>query len=392
MEIRDKYLFSNEHGLDSYLSTRIRHGTITGQLRKVFSELKLITTKDSNTNIYLDNEILIKKLNITDKNLEKFNLIMNRFSNDIDDYITFIKNSFIQIKTENDSDALFDFSIYSPFNNHIVKHYYNNHTIQIDNDEDFIKFSIEICEQITDHNLEMIRKFFHENIKLHFINLLETLEKGIGTFDEKSFSPLLNDIRRSKTEIQTTVDTVSSWFERKKSRNMHFILNDVVDTTEKIIYNLFPNIRLNITKKIENMDTIEGQYFISFVDCFKIFVENIIKYTMEQNLIQVDLTINILNFEEYIICRISNELLDTSKKALKEIDEIIIQKELDIAKATQSEANRKEDNTGIVKATKAIKIGLRNHDNTLVFKRVKEEVIIEMKVYKKGLVYENSNS
>lgn len=386
MEIRDKYLFSNEHGLDSYLSTRIRHGTITGQLRKVFSEIQLITTKDSNTNIYLDNTILIKKLKVTGKNLEKFNLIMNKFSNDIDDYITFIKNSFIQIKTENNSDALFDFSIYAYFNEHIINHYHNNYAIHIDNDKDFIQFSIDICEIITDHNLEMIRTFFHKNIKLHFMNLLESLEKDIGSFEDKIFSPLLNDIRRSRTEIQTTIDTVRSWFERKKSRNIHFILDDVMDTTEEIINNLFPNIKLNMSKIIESKDIIDGQYFISFVDCFKIFVENIIKYTMGQNVIQVDLVINIENFEDHIMCRVSNELIDTSEKALKEIDEIIAQKELEIAEATKSVANRQEDNTGIVKATKAIKIGLRNHNNTVAFKRVNNEAIIEMKVYKKGLL------
>ncbi|RDX33437.1 hypothetical protein DZA31_00800 [Arcobacter sp. HD9-500m-PIT-SAG02] len=392
MEVRDKYLFSNEHGLDSYLSTRIRHGTITGQLRKVFSELNLITTKDSKTNIYLNNTILIKQLNIEDKNLNKFNEIMSNFSNDIDEYITFIKNSFIQIKTEKHSEALFNFYIYDWFNQQILNYYYTNYARQIDTDEDFISFSIDICEIITDHNLEVIKKFFNENIKVHFINLLESLEKEIVTFDEKNFSPLLNAIRRSRTEIQTTIDTVSSWFERKKSRNVHFILNDVIDTTEEIINNLFPNVTLNIQKDVENNQVLGGQYFTSFVDCFKIFVENIIKYAMEQNTIQVDLIINIIDFDDYITCRVSNELIDTSDEALKEIDEIIEQKETEITNATNSVANRREDNTGIVKATKAIKIGLRNINNTLVFKREETKIIIEMKVHKKGLVHENIDS
>lgn len=285
MEIRDKYLFSNENGLDSYLSTRIRHGTITGQLRTVFNELNLITTKDSNTNIYLDNNKLIKKLSIDEKYLNKFNLIMNKFSNDIDDYITFIKNSFIQIKTENISDALFNYSIYDNFNNYIILHYYNNFSSNIDDFENFIEISIEMCDLITDHNLEMIVKFFHENIKVHFFNLLEALEKEISFFDDKSFSPLLNDIRKSRTEIQKAIELVSSWFVRKKSRNVDFLLSDVLDTTEEIMHNLFPNIKLSIDSTICNKELFKGEYFTSFVDCFKIFVENIIKYSMSQNVI-----------------------------------------------------------------------------------------------------------
>ena len=39
-DLRRAFLFSNEHGLDSYLSVRIRHQTIKGALRSVFERFK----------------------------------------------------------------------------------------------------------------------------------------------------------------------------------------------------------------------------------------------------------------------------------------------------------------------------------------------------------------
>ena len=42
---RDVFLLNNTAGLDYFLSSRIRHGTIVNQLRKYFQEKKLKTRK-----------------------------------------------------------------------------------------------------------------------------------------------------------------------------------------------------------------------------------------------------------------------------------------------------------------------------------------------------------
>jgi len=278
-EIRQEYLFSNEHGLDSYLSTRIRHGTITGQLRKTFSDLYLITTKDSKTDIYLDNRYWIKKLSL-EKNLPTFNTIMNNFSKDIDDYNTLIKNSLIQIKIDEPAEALFDFTFTSHFNIYTINHYYSNYMNEVDDYKDFIGYSIDIFQVITENNLKLIRMYFNENVKTYFLNLLQRLEKEINEINQNNqFSVLLNNIRRSRTEIQMTIDTVSSWFETKKREDVNFEIKDAIDTSKEIIDNLFSSsIRLNINYKIQYNEIFQGKYFISFVDCFKIFFENIIEY------------------------------------------------------------------------------------------------------------------
>jgi hypothetical protein len=389
IEIRNKYLYSNENGLDSYLSTRIRHGTITGQLRKIFSDLFLITTKNSDTDIYLNNNVWVNENN----NILEFNILMNQFSKDIDDYIIYIKNTFIQIKDDGYSEALFNFSINDAFNNHIIKHYFINHINDIHTHEDFIKYSIEICEYIIDNNLEYIRKYFKQNIELHFLNLLESLEKDINTINNnEKYSLLLTNIRKARTDIQSTIDTVIVWFERKKKKDVDFVIQDAIDTSKEIIENLFSSKNLVIKTYIQNEQKFEGKYFINFVDFFKIFLENITTYVRKKNNISSDVLINVINNEDYIICQIKNTLINPTEEELNEIDTIISDKEAEIKEATNSNANRTEDNTGIIKATKIIKISLQNINNSLVFKRDDNDIIIEIKIYKKGLVNENINS
>jgi len=393
IEIRDQYLFSNEHGLDSYLSTRIRHGTITGQLRKTFSDFSLITTKDSETDVYLDNLYWIKKLNLAENSIAEFNNIMNNFSNDIDTYNVYIKNFLIQIKTEQKSEALFNFSTYDYFNSHVINHYFTNYIVKVETYEAFIMYSIQNFETILDHNLELIRRYFDETIKKKFLDLLDNLEKNILSINSGSkYSLLLKNIRHARTDIQTNIDLVSSWFERKKRKNIDFEFKDVIDTSKKIIDNLVSSsITLNIQSEIDCSYSFEGKNFINFVDLFKIFFENIVNYIKSKNHIQADIGITLLDCDDYFIYRISNELIDPSEEELDVIDKKIEEKALDIKKPINGMANRMEDNTGILKATKIIKRAFGNMNNDLIFKRENTTITIELKIHKKGIINENSD-
>ena len=46
-QVRYAFLYSNEHGLDSYLSVRIRHQTIKGALRSIFERHNLVSEKEN---------------------------------------------------------------------------------------------------------------------------------------------------------------------------------------------------------------------------------------------------------------------------------------------------------------------------------------------------------
>lgn len=55
--IRDQFLFNPKSGLDNYLSTRIRHGTLINQLRNHFETDNLISNKVNDA--YIPNEFWI---------------------------------------------------------------------------------------------------------------------------------------------------------------------------------------------------------------------------------------------------------------------------------------------------------------------------------------------
>jgi len=265
--------------------------------------------------------------------------------------------------------------------------------MNINESHEFINKSIKICNFITDINLEKIKIFFEKSIKEHFFNLINDLEYKITEINSSNkFLPVLTNIRKSRTEIQTNIKVISAWFVRKEIKNVNFTISDVIETNKEIINNIYNLTNVNIHLTNNNSNLFEGKYFINFVDCFKIFFENIINYVQKKNKEEVIIFIAIEDDDDHFVCKISNELVDPSEDELFLIDQKIEEKKKEISEATKSIANRTEGNTGIIKATKILKRSLVNSTNTIEFKRDDLNIIIELKILKKGLVYENSNN
>src|SRR5690554_520415 len=102
LESRDNFLFSKEYGLDSCLSTRIRHGSLKNHIRSVFEKLDLVSSKTKDT--YNNNPVWGRQLS---QYIEVEAVVQARlklFSKQIDDYTIFIRDSLIQIRTEKQFD------------------------------------------------------------------------------------------------------------------------------------------------------------------------------------------------------------------------------------------------------------------------------------------------
>ena len=108
--VRDRFVSSNEYGLDVYLSVGIRHGTLSGQLRSVFESEKLVTELTV-SGAYAENQHWRESDDyVVDKN--RLDLILSDFSHFVDTSIAKLRNSWIQIKTEEKrGDGLFDFTV-----------------------------------------------------------------------------------------------------------------------------------------------------------------------------------------------------------------------------------------------------------------------------------------
>lgn len=196
LEARDIFILNDKFGLDTCLSTQIRHGIIGNAIRTVFEKLYLITKKDKNGN-YLSNNYFLDtcELELEKETVDKLSQILNNTSKEIDLLSLSIKDKIIQISTERTAskEGLFDYIIYldelTAWEEKIKK---------MESIEELIVFLNNEFLEKTRLNLEIIREYFDKIVLPKFINILNTILKEVTTLDSSCLLELKKNITLGK--------------------------------------------------------------------------------------------------------------------------------------------------------------------------------------------------
>ncbi|MGG7175685.1 hypothetical protein ACQPV1_20630 [Clostridium neonatale] len=364
LEIRDYFISSNEYGLDSYLSTRIRHGTLLGQLRKTFEINKLITSKDTKEgNQYDDNEYWLQKLTFfKEEEKEKFNSILREFSETIDEKITEVTSVWIKIKTsdsEVEKDRLFDYRITKADYDEYYKKLCN-----ITDYEEFINKVLEILFDITNRNLENVRKKITVTLNDTLINILNSLENNLKSIRYGSGSEekeLYKNIAMCRTEIQHEIENISKWFYLSKNLDDNiYTFKELFDISKEILKSSYPKFSLInfVDTNVNVLKNIKGNEYAYYIDILLILFSNILQ---RSNLEPDQINVKIDAYEEHdnIVIKIVNNHNNDEKIIQEKIEESLEKiNNVDM----YSEFSRQEGGTGFVKVEKMLKYNLRiNH-------------------------------
>jgi len=387
-EILDTMISSKEFGLNNYLSTRIRHGTLSANLRKPFDDYKLISKIDS-TGHYAPIEWWQKNLLISEDEQTQLHHFFSLFSERIDTIINQIKTEWIQIKTENrNADGLFNF-IYT--NNELYVLLIQTSTISNWNDF-FQTISQEIINRIKT-NLEFVRFTISVNLKHIFLKELTLLYNNMQTIESNAnLTPVLTSIISCKTQIQTTLQQIAYWFNLSQDKNIEsFDLVLAVEASLELISNLYnrtlkPSIHNNLPKNFK----INGLHFNHYFDILTIIFENIVRHselTNDEN----EISITMSSTASAINLLISNKIGPTynhniGQKKISTISSEIANQNFEFEKTS------KEGGTGILKIVKIIKHDLKSTFFSVTPALYDEMFQISIGINAEGLGYENTNN
>ncbi|WP_412476977.1 hypothetical protein [Flavobacterium sp. TBRC 19031] len=368
-DIRDKFLFSNQYGLDYYLSQRIRHGTIINQLRKSFKGYNLVTTKSSVNGEYIKNENW-RQIN-SDLNIEQRLNFENRlasFSSSIDEIINSLKDNYIQIKTEDSKTkqtGWFDYMFIPEWDESWLYLVFTESLQHYDDFEEFVKVIFEILWKFTESNLEHIRDNINSDIKENLISELDNLELDLKVIlPAKSSSAIFRAIADCRTSVQSDVDYVVSWFNKSKNNEIDFYIDDALNTSLTIVNNINNPAELKLIQNDQEKCLIKGIYFPHFVDLIKIFLTNIHDYYKNNDMLDEYANVTISNEGEKIIIEFDNLL--TEVEDLEKLKDEIKKAENDL-KNINLKRIRGEGNTGFKKAYNIIQNVFRDSNNYFSF-------------------------
>lgn len=278
IELRDQFVSGSEYGLDGYLSVRIRHGTLSGQLRSPLDSGKLITQFDPTSGKYKGNDFWLSRLDISDDHLAR--LVTNEFevlSREFDQFVQEIVSKWIQIKRDAAPDGLFDFTITKPQVALISSSIGVETTF-----EEFLEPVLLILRQSLANNLEKIKNVFDGEIKARIIELLTSFQARMHRIllAPEQMADLDNAIQAARTEMQVAIGRIANWFSvSKTAANEPFLIEDAVSISIESVKRFYPSFNPDLRFSQTESFKYHGSQLSAFVDIFFIIFENIARHS-----------------------------------------------------------------------------------------------------------------
>ncbi len=316
--IKEKFLHS-KFGIVAYLSTRIRHGVLIGEIRPIFEKHRLITQKEAESSTYRKNlywdqqylgESLINKARIQD--------LLKDFSYSVDGLIFDLIQKYLQVYDEEkrpegwfnydfDEDDLFWFSVRA--------------LSVVGGFNGFANDTFEILWEKTDKNLTVIRQKIQFDISNMFNEMFEKLERDITEVLTNNSQNLLRSVRDCSTEVQTVLTRVSGWFKRSGTITSDFKLENLIDIVMQYCNKSRPGQIISLKRDLQFDKTIKGDYYTHFADLIRIFIENILKHADDKTPV-IEASIGAKENHEELVITIENSITNIeSVAALRNVGE-----------------------------------------------------------------------
>jgi hypothetical protein len=372
--VKDKFLYS-KFGIVAYLSTRIRHGVLLGELRPIFEKHKLITQKEGDSTEYKRNEFWEAHFQqYTEIVRSRIQYVLRDFSDTVDGLIYDLIKKHLQVKDKLKSpEGWFDYAFDEKF-----LLIYSTRSFNKDDFGDFVKSIFDLLWERTDDNLNTIREKIQTVVANQFDDLFNKLESDIVEnlpFGETDRS-IITAIKSCSTDVQMAVQRISNWFKRSGSQISDFKLEDLID----IVVNYSDKSkRLTLTKDIQFEHIIKGEYYTHFADLLRIFIENILKHSNEY-VTNIRTNISIKSHEGLMSIVVTNEI--TKMESIDALAEAKEDRKININKLID------EGKSGFHKALKILQSDLKNEKNAFgtVTALEKNEFNVYSKIYFQDLI------
>lgn len=276
--LRDEFTFGDK-GLNSHLSTRIRHGHFPTTLRKCVSDERLVTSKLVKSKTYKSNVFWLSNLeHLQEDKLKKIDKAFSKLSTSFDELITEVNDSWLQIWTmdqditklsrgETINNALFNYSVSE------LESYSIQKKISIDSDyDDLLKIVIPWLWEKTEKNLSNIREKISHDVRQRAYQIIDDLQKEIIKIvtDQKLVSELFNALGRARSALSLNLEQIISWFTRSEGSIVDkFEFDTAIEIAKKAV-----NANVDYTQK--NKYHFDGKSLSFFVDILYILFENAI--------------------------------------------------------------------------------------------------------------------
>lgn len=336
------------HGLDCYLSMRVRHGALSGQLRGPLELEGVITQKKGDGDSYSSNTFWMSRLTgLSQTSKDAIDIGLCIFSARYDYLIEVVTNEWIQIRSKDKPQGLFNMFLPVIDLQFVASSIDANTTF-----DEFFELCIKVFWKRVDYCLSAVHSALEQVLKPTVNEIFDTLQVCIGQSNVSSETAELDRaIRTAQTNALQASEQVKDWFRLPTPQNEPlFEVEQLIDIGLQCVQRIHKDFMPSIEKQIVDLPPVANALTI-FSDIFFILFDNARKYSNAGS--TPSLTIKISREgTDSISLVVENEVVPNStlESSLERIESIS-----DLIKTgAYQNSVRSEGGTGIIKLKKII--------------------------------------
>jgi len=301
LEAVTDFALNPAYGLDTHVSTSIRHGAFEGHLRRPLALEGLLCLKKDKE--YVLPSTWARKLpSLGAAELDILQKLLSRFSQRFEDIVYEYLKRKLHIRLVGDDVAMFDF-VSSPTESQSLMDGITPNTSLNDLTDRFIAH----CWELTTRSLDSIRldllNYASKQMSSAFDSLVRGAESNIG---HAIVTPFIDSVARARTEFQTAIEDVAGWFQRPTDLSRDpFEIEVAIHVALQQISNCYIGNILHPLLELEVQEKIDGRMLDGFCEILFILLQNAIRHSgfSDDN---IDVHISAKREDEALIIRCKN--------------------------------------------------------------------------------------
>ena len=358
--LREAFLLNDNAGLDYYLSSRVRHGTIKNQLRHHLQQEGLTTRKNAAGQYDMNVEWVEHRLGFVGESTTRALDSFLHFSQRVDEILQVLKDHKIQVKTESynkDLDACFDLSL-EHLQEGVYKLYQQDNKVFSTVVDDAFKLfwnRVEDCFADVKKSIKDTENLLCEELDKLYDDIV-VLSNG----DMSTLSKFKDTITTCKTHLQHDCKIVSDWFQRSQISNKPFTMEELANASLRGI-NQYCNIKIQDTREINAPTLFAGRNIGHFYAMFHDILNNVVDYYEGKGRTIAPCVIQISESHGFLQIKVSNTIeKEDENEILDKINEFKVSR----AKVLMGHQTRMEGNTGFYKINNVVNYFLLDNGNS----------------------------
>ncbi len=270
-----EFLFNTEHGLDGYLSVRIRHGAMSSQLRGPLEQSNLVTQKDRATDKYKANEYWPEKVAKSPRTQKLVSDRLRHFSEIIDRTVKEFSAEWVQIYRKVHPNGMLLFGWSNSLRAVLSERLSGGVDL-----EEFIRLLLLALGAQLDSSLDALRARIEGEAKERVTALLTDLQADLERMLKGSLPGALVDrIGATRNEMGVSLDRIAAWFRQSASHSSDpFMLTDAIEMAHRNVKAVSREFQVSCSEEGSPI-FVEGAALASIVDVFFILLENVLRHS-----------------------------------------------------------------------------------------------------------------